>query len=532
MKLPKFLKFEKKKRDRRHLRMGTLSTVLTAVVVAVFVLLNVAADALAERYPLSTDLTAEGKFTLSEECTKVAGAVKNEVEIVLLFDQDLISSYYTYVAADYAAYGIDLTEEFDRLAKKFEVSLSQITAASDNKVSFTYLDPNQNPAEFAKYKEFDAQQGDILFLSGERCKKSSLAEMYTVDLSSYTTSGAYAFYSNVEKVLASKIYALQGEHIVQVLTGHQENQETLEGLKYLYELNGYTFEEVDITASKEFNEKAEIMLIAAPASDYSDAETRRVEEWVRNNGVYERDLIVFVDPNASCPNLYEMLNTQYGITVTDELIWETDSNRIFENNPYYTSSNVPSNKYTTHAVSEATGKYLFTPTARRLVFNEKIVEYPDELERNDAIAKIAYFLNEYPETTKVMPLGKDSDSDAITVNTEKHPLSSALASYINYANNDTQEAARGTVAVFGCPDVANLGNIQNNTFSNETLLMDVIDTMAGVEDDITITTQAYERTYLTYDIAAQKRMQYLFVVGLPAVALIVCLVVFLRRKYL
>ena len=532
MKLPNFLNHKKQKRDRRHLRMGTLSTVLTAVVVAVFVLLNVAADALAERYPLSTDLTAEGKFTLSEECTKVAKAVENEVEIVMLFDQDIIPSYYAYVAADYASYGIDVAEEFDRLARKFEVSLAQIAAASDSKVSFTYLDPNQNPAEFAKYKEFDAQQGDILFLSGDRCKKSSLAEMYTVDLSSYSSTGAYAFYSNIEKVLASKIYALQGERIVQVLTGHQENQNTLEGLRYLYELNGYTFEEIDITASKEFNDKAEIMLIAAPTSDYSDAETRRVEEWVRNDGAYERDLIVFVDPNASCPNLYELLDTHYGITVTDELIWETDSNRIYENNPYYTSSNVPSNKYTTHTVTDETSKYLFTPTARRLVFNEEIVKYPDELERNDTIAKMAYFLNEYPESTKVMPLGKDGDSDAITVNTEEHPLSSALASYINYANDATQEAARGTVAVFGCPSLAALSNIQNGTFSNETLLMDVIDTMAGVEDDITITTQAYERTYLTYEIAAQKRMQYIFVVGLPAVAMIVCLVVFLRRKYL
>ena len=70
------------------------------------------------------------------------------------------------------------------------------------------------------------------------------------------------------------------------------------------------------------------MLIPAPEKDYSAEELQRIQKWVYNDGNYGRQLMVFVSPTADCPNLYEFLKVEYQITVTDELIVETDYNRI------------------------------------------------------------------------------------------------------------------------------------------------------------------------------------------------------------
>lgn len=519
------------KRNKRRLRYGTLSTVLTAVVVAAFVLLNVVTDTLAEKYPLSWDLTAEGAFTMSEECKAVAENVENEVEITLFIDKNSLPVYYESMAENFNAYyGIDLTQEFTRLHREIETVLSQLNAFADDKVRYSFLDPNQNPAEFSAFSAYEVAAGDVLFVTGKRHRTTNLMNLFEIDLTTYDTSGNYYFSSVVEKVFASNIHALQGENnrIVQVLRGHNEDENTLNSLKKLYELNGYIFEEISITASGEFNKDAELMLIAAPSSDYSDAEIKRVQEWVFNKGSYGHDLLVFTHPTASCPNLFELLNVEYGIQVTDELIWETDDNRILSRTNYLALSDVPNTNYTVHSVG--TGE-LVTPIARRLT-----TTWPSEKEQDNTLANLGIALNNYPETAKVMKLkdflGDETDSEPQGLKEDQYPLTSMVAAFIDSYDNNTQQTAQGTVVVCGSPDMTLSEYVQNPTFSNETLLLDVMNTLAGVDDAVTITTKSYDYEYLTYEQGAQDTILYIFVVGVPALVLVVCLVIFLRRKYL
>ena len=527
----KLLNNSDKKRNRRRLRYGTLSTVLTAVVVAVFVLLNVVADTLADKFPLTWDLTSDGAYTLSEECKEVVKAAENEVQITLFIEQSSLSTYFDGMAENFYSYlSLDLSKEFSRLSRELETALAQIQSISGDKIQYTFLDPNQNPAEFSAYEEYEVAAGDILFVAGKRHRTSNLEELFEMDLSTYTTSGNYYFSSRVEKIFASNIHALQGENdrIVQVLRGHDEDEDAIASLKSLYELNGYVFEEISITGSGEFNKAAELMLIAAPATDYSDAEVKKVQEWVFNQGSYGHNLMVFTHPTASCPNLYELLNVEYGIQVTDELIWETDDNRILSRKNYLALSDIPETRYTAHSVT--TGE-LATPIARRLTSS-----WPAEKEQENTLANLGILLNNHPETAKVVKLKNfledDTDTNPISLKKDQYPLSSMIAAFIDSYNNNTQQPAQGTVVVSGCPDMTMSNYVQNPSFSNEKLLLDVVNTMAGVEDAVTITSKAFDQQYLSYEQGTQDVMLYIFVVGVPAVVLVVCLVIFLRRKYL
>lgn len=508
-------------RNLRRLRYGTASTVLTVVVVVAVLLLNVITDIIANRYPITWDLSADKVFTLSDESVKIAESVKNEIEIVVFADEETFSNPTTGAGA-----GIP---EFDTTLREFYNALRQYRTHSGEKISFQFLDPNQEPAKFAAYESYDVTSADILFLSGERHKVCSLSDLYELDDSNYYTYGTYEFYSKVEKVLASNIHNLQSENerIVQVLVGHEEDSNTIAGLKALYELNGYTFEEMNITGSAAFNADAEVMLIAAPAKDYSDAEIKRVHEWMYNDGNYGRHLIVYTNPIASCPNLYELLDVEYGIQVTDELLLETDLNRMQQYTPNYTLCDVPATKFTANSTN--TGK-LSTPLARRLT-----TTWASEAEEN-AIANLSTMLTNYPDSARLIKLQDFSNNNTDGVYqpaNDQYPLTSMIAATINTYNNNTQKSAYGTVVVSGCPAMAYSDFIQNGSFYNEELLLDTINSVTGHENAVSVSSKVLDTDTVTFSTNTQLILGLgVFTIGIPVIVLVVCLVVFLRRKNL
>ncbi len=512
----------KKIRNLRRLRYGTASTVLTVVVIVAVLLLNILVSGLADRFPLTWDLSADKVFTLSEESIQIAESIKNDVEIVVFAEEEMFSQSSTG-----ASYGIP---EYDTAMKEFHTALQQYRTHTNGKVTFSFIDPNQNPTAFAKYEQYDVVSGDVLFLSGQRHKVCSAADLYELDDSEYYYYGTYTFTSKVEKVLASNINSLQSDNdrIVQILVGHEEDSETIAGLKSLYELNGYTFEEFNITGSAEFNEKAEVMLIPAPAKDYSDAEIKRVRQWVTNGQKYGRHLIVFTDYDASCPNLYGMLETDYKIKVTDQLITETDYNRVQQYSSFFPVCDVPATDYT--ANSAGTGN-VFTPLARRLTTTLEA-----EQSQDNAVGDLGILLTNYPESAQVISLkdfNNQQSDKAVSLDEGAYPLTSMIAAILNRYDNNTGTAAYGSVVVSGCPIMAYTDYVQNGTLKNEELLLDTIRSVTGHEETVTVSNKVLDTDTVEFSSTAQLVLGLgFFTIGLPIIVLVICLIVFLRRKNL
>lgn len=513
-------------RNLRRLRYGSASVILTVIVIAVVLLLNIVMDIVADRYPLTLDLSEDKVFTLSDESVAIAQSVKNDVEIIVFkeesFFTDPVPGSITEIVGDDAT-----------AIREFHTALQQYRTHSDNKVTYKFIDPDLEPEKFAPYQKYRTTNVDILFLAGERYKTSSLKDICSTQeeiYNEYATYGYYTFQSKVEKVLGSNINNLQSEndHIVQVLMGHSENEQTISGLKTLYELNGYTFKTHNITSAAAFDEKAEVLLIAAPTQDYTDAEITRVKDWMFNKGAYNRHLIIYVDPYASCPNLYELLDVEYGIQVTNELILETDDSRKFSYYSYDVLCDVPSTKFTANSAN--TGA-LATSIARRLTTTLEA-----EAPKDGAIANLGTILNNYPQSTQVIQLDALSDSNAgepVHLPENQYPLTSLIATTINSYDNNTGKPAYGTVVVSGCPAMAYTEYVQHPAFRNEELLLDTINSVTGYENSVTISNKVFDTETFTMTPETAKIIGlWIFTFGVPAIVLIICLVVFLRRKHL
>ncbi len=511
----------KRVRNLRRLRYGTTSTVVTAAVIAAVILLNIIVGVVADRFPVTLDLSSDKVFTLSAESEKIATGITTDMEVVVFIAESEFENP-TYGASS----GVP---EYDTAMKEFYNALKQYKSHSNDKLTYTFIDPNQEPAKFAAYSDYEVASGNILFLCGERYKLCTLEDLYALDSSDYYTSGTYTFESKVEKVLASNIHNLQSgnEQTVQVLVGHEEDAYTIEGLKELYELNGYVFEELNIAGSADFSKDATVAIIPAPAKDYSASEIKKVQEWVYNDGNYGRHLVVYVSPTAACPNLYEFLDVEYEIQVTDELILETDFNRVQNYNTAYPMGDIPETDYTKNAVS--TGK-LFTPQARR------ITSTLDVYNEDNAGTNYKVQLTDYPETAQLITLKDFNDADSEKVYdapVEEYPLSSMMMTVIDYYNNNTSKDVSGTVTVSGCAAMAYPEFVQNGSFKNEDLLLDTLNTATGTDNGVTISNKVLSADTVSFSGGVQLVVGLgIFTVGLPVLMLVICLVVFLRRKNL
>ena len=106
------------------------------------------------------------------------------------------------------------------------------------------------------------------------------------------------------------------------------------------------------------------VVIAAPSKDYTDDEIKKIREWMNNGGNLGRNLAVFVNYQADCPNLYEYLNVDFGIEVTNNIIIETDVNRQYAYNQYYLYGDIADTDYTGNSAGD---KKALTMVTRQLL---------------------------------------------------------------------------------------------------------------------------------------------------------------------
>lgn len=510
-------------RDPRHRKFRLLSTSLTVIVIVGIILLNVIVSTLADRYPFTIDMSSDKVFTLSEESKNIAASMEKDVQVVIFAD---VQSYFIDIAEQlyayyYTSYGeeVNLSNELERLSREIETSLAQLQTHSGNKLTYSFIIPDQEPEKYAEYSKYNLGDNNVLFISGERYRKTELSTM--CDLSSI-----YSVTSKVEQVLISNIFALQGDNdrIIQVLTGHEEDAYTLSGLQRLYELNGYLFEELLITGSADFNNNSDTLLIPAPAKDYSAQEIQRIRTWLKNDNKRNRNLMVFINPTADCPNLYEMLKTDFQIEVTDQLIYESDPNRYHHDGEKYNfgivSADVPSNDYTKNSSGDLA---VVMPRVRRLICNLP--------ESSEGIAQLGIPLTTHPDTAWVSRMG--SDGDKVTLDADAYPLTSSVVYEYESFDDNTQQSATTLVTVCGSAEMAYDLYVRNTTLKNEDLLLDIVHAVTGYETNLSISTKVIAKDVTTFTPGTQMVLGiWVFTVGLPVIILVVSLIVFLRRRSL
>ena len=501
----------------RKVRFGAASTALTVIVAAVLVLVGVIGDVLNDRFPISLDLTADKSYTFSENSEKVAKLVDRDVEIVVFADED------TFKNATTGDEGTIL-KQFYEFTKKYE-------SLTGGKVKTVYVDATNDPTTYAKYSDkYDLSAGGslpILFRTDDRYRVVAPTELYETTGDGYYQQQQISS-SNVESVLATNLQYLCRNSVAKVtmITGHDEgmisgrDSGTVADVTDVLKRNGYDVETVDFTTSNKISDDSRALVIVAPTKDYSADDIKRIRTWLYNDARYGRDLIVLTNYAASCPNLYDFLKEEYYVQVESNVVLETSADYTYSYRAFYPYAIVESTDYT----SAVAGKKVLLPTCLQLTPLK---------ENNTDYAQYVVPLAKFNGTAQLMPITSLSDENAKAVEPEGDVYGVLLSVYDSY-NNDLQEQTTTRVLISGSYDILTSDIRQSlSTVKNEDMFMGAFNQMMGNTDSIVVSSHSIDNKTLEYSGTAKMVLGFgVFTVTIPLIMLILCLVVFIRRKHL
>ncbi len=508
---------KKKEFNSRKLRYGGMATAVTAVAIVLVVVLNVVVGILADRFPLNLDLTQNKQFTLSEESVAIAKGIEKDIQILVFADEEYFKNPNTG------------SEEADAIYREFYTAVQQYQSYSGGKVTTQYIDLNKNPTLSADYEKYEPAAGDMVVVCGDRYKKMTFSDLYEAEAAdSYGYS--YTYYSLVEKALATrmKVVTAESDKVITFFVGHGEDDNLIQGMQNLYELNGYETEEISLSSGQEVNEKTVAAVIAAPKTDYTADEIERLRKWMQNDGELGRNLMVFTDQTASCPNLFEYLEVGYGLEVTDNLLQETDLNRFYISamtgyDPNVMYADVEDTDYTPDAAGE---KGVVTPYVRQILTHKE-----------NSTDQVLYNVDllTYPETAKLLSMNSGSEEGASTeaVDAEEYPVI-GMAAAVEWDYNSDNEMIQNHVVLCGSSLMGYQDFLQLSTVKNEELMLNTMQEMTGVEgEEITISGKSLTQDTISFAGGTITVVGFgVLTIGVPVVILIVALVVFLRRRHL
>ncbi len=295
-------------RLRRDFRYGTNAIVLIAAVLVVFVLVNLVMEQFSQ--VLTLDLTKEKLYSIGEITDKHMKALKEDVEIIALYDETQAKSSGNTRAEVVKV--LQLYDEYDR-------------------VTVTFKDPDSNPGfirdqvgetEAASYSE-----GDYIVKCGDQSRRIAEDEMFVYETVNYIYREKSAL--QVEQKLTSAILFVTSEDypVIYCATGHGEVSYS----KFTKVFNriaqeGCDVQELDLTQAEAIPEDAAVLIFLSPRYDLTSSEHSMVEQWLKQDG---GQLIVCADEDESWTPLTrfnQLLEENFGLRINSDVLQETDKN--------------------------------------------------------------------------------------------------------------------------------------------------------------------------------------------------------------
>lgn len=285
----------------RKFKYGSLSVVMTCVIIAAVMLFNGVFKLLADKYLWYTDLTRDEIYTLSDVAVEAVADIDKDVHILFCDDPDNLE-------ADY----------YSKMVYKTALGLAE----QNDYIHVDTVNIWREPSAVNKFKNNSKDSiyaSDIIIYSGTEFRVYRLKAMFTFNDSSSDTPWAY----NGEKKMVSGILAVtQAESPIACITvNHGEPfvaSSDLEANQYIISLledGGYEVQLIDL-AHQEIPEDCRLMVIYDPQDDFLVAdgvstisEIEKLDRFLDGTNA----LMVFVNPTTPVlPNLEEYLE-EWGI---------------------------------------------------------------------------------------------------------------------------------------------------------------------------------------------------------------------------
>lgn len=482
----------------KRIKYGAISTTITIIFIVAVVLLNIVISTLTTRYSLKFDITPQQYFEITQETVDYLKEIKEDVDIVVLADEASLSASDIY--------------------NKYLVEILYKYTKNSDKIKLEFVNPDKNPDYVSKYKSIYSgviNAGSIVITSGERIRVLTQSDIIssTVDTSTgyYNTSTSMI----AEQSLTSAVMFVTNEHPVNVTVMAANMEESgISGLSALLEKNGYFFSLTD-PATGSIPEDANIVIVPAPMSDYTEATCKRIEDFLYNNGKYGKNLVYF--PNyqqLDTPNLDALLET-WGVQVDDGYVCESDQN-YYVNSPYNIISTLEAIDYT-KGISDMSKPFVSVMSSpiKKLWDTQDTYTVTSLLHTSSAALSL----------TNEMAQNGTFDPDTAEKSVYDLMLLSSRKEVVDNVECTTNVL---TISSLYCVDASFL---TSTSFVNGEYVLSIFNTLTGkTEDGITIVPKNVEQYSIAITESAAAKLKWIMVIGIPVVILIIGIVIWARRR--
>lgn len=275
----------------RQFKSGAYSSVITVIVIALVVVVNMVFNKL----DLSTDLTSDSLFTLTKDSQKVLKDVKDDITI-----------YYM----------VSKGEEQDYIKRV----IKQYNKVSDH-IKVVTKDPVVYPNFSRKYVDDAVSDNDVIVVDETTgaAKYVSSDEMLYSDQYSYYTSGSSEQYLDVEGQITSAIQNVLStdKKKIYVVTGHDE-QSISDSLSKTLEKMNVDVEDISLVTQKKVPDDCSLLIEYGPQSDLRDSEKTVIMDYLKKGGTA---ILMPGYVEKETPNIDEILD-YYGMSIQKGIIYE------------------------------------------------------------------------------------------------------------------------------------------------------------------------------------------------------------------
>lgn len=462
------------KKNQIALKGGTYSLLMTGIVLAILVAVNVFVSVLPSSLT-KYDMSATKLYSITSNTKVVVNALEKDVKI------------YWIVQAD------EEDAVLENLLSKYESLSDHIQVVKKN--------PDVYPTFASKYTSEEVANNSLIVECGEKSRYISASEIYVSQMAAdgYSTETSFdgegAITSAIDYVVSEELPKLY------VLEGHGE-AELPETFAKQIERENMETESFSLLNEDTVPEDADAILLYAPTTDISEKEKEILVDYVENGG----KMMVAAGPTESgkLTNLYSILEN-YDVEAADGIVVEEDREYYAFQQPYILLPELQDSEITSPLAEE--NYYAILPIAQGLKVNDTAGRVTELLKTSETAfsKKAGYDLETYEK--------EEGDTDgpfalAVSIDTEKDGqivwFSSSL--FLEDMYNSYSSGA------------------------NLDMGMNTLSSLIGEREAVSIRSKSLNYNYLTIDESTASLLKTMMIGVFPIAFVVVGIVIMVQRR--
>ncbi|MCR4892527.1 MAG: Gldg family protein [Lachnospiraceae bacterium] len=472
--------------SRHTLSLSVYSNVTAVIAFAIAVFVNLILGELPSRYT-ELDVTREGLYTLTDESVRFLDSLTEDVDIYVVGTQEMLETYNF---------------------KEMTYTLNQYSERSPH-VHVNYKDPTLDPTFIRQLTEDQVTVGSLIVAKGDRTRTISPYDIYQSEIDYQTYSEVRTGYDGEGQITSAISFVTNGDlPKIYCITGHREKQ--LADYQYfsqmLKKMNVETAD-LNLMSAGEIPEDASVIMVLGPQSDYSESDTKLLQNYLEKGG---KAIIALNYTEEDTPNL-DGLIAHYGIQRVNGIVMDMEQNHYYQT-PLYLLPDVESSVLTNGILADRLPALL--PEASGFLISDNSI--PDSVDLEEALRTTdqSYAKMEINEST----LSEMQEGDV------QGPF--ILAAYVT----EEVEGGQTKLALFSCDTLFEDSVNQAVAGGNVQMASDALNDMVEVKVTSAIPAKSYDLSYLVVPQGTAYFMGMLFVIVLPIFLLIAGIVIWARRR--